>query len=90
MPKENTISSRNKNKELPEKLPLFEIKKVYYNTDLANLVLKAYPIFSPSFKKEAIIENLVKKRNKKRRFKTKNQMKKIKIIIFWIRYKYFQ
>ena len=65
IPKENTISSRDKNNELPEKIPLFEIKKVYDNPDLANLVLKAYSIFPPSFNKEAIIENLIKKRNKK-------------------------
>ena len=64
IPKENKISTRNKNNELPEKLPLFEIKKVHDNPDLTNLVLKAYSIFPPSFNKEAIIEYLVKKRNK--------------------------
>ena len=63
IPKENLISTRNKNNELPEKIPLFEIKKVYDNPDLANLVLKAYSIFPPDFNKDAIIEKLVKKRN---------------------------
>ena len=65
IPKENKISARDKNNELPEKLPLFEIKKVYDNPDLVNLVLKAYSIFPPSFNKEAIIDKLVKKRIKK-------------------------
>ena len=65
IPKENKISSRDKNNELPEKLPLFEIKKVYDNPPLANLVLKAYSIFPPSFNKEEVIEKLIKKRNLK-------------------------
>ena len=65
IPKENKISSRNKNNELPEKIPMFEIKKVYDNPDLVNLVLKAYSIFPPNFNKEEIIEKLIKRRNKK-------------------------
>ena len=76
IPKENKISTRNKNNELPEKIPLFEIKKVYDNPDLANLVLKAYSIFPPSFNKEAIIESLIKNRNKKE----ENQKEKLKEI----------
>ena len=62
IPKENKISSRNKNNELPEKIPMFEIKKVYDNPELANLVLKAYSIFPPNFNKEEIIEKLIKRR----------------------------
>ena len=65
IPKENKISTRDKNNELPKKIPLFEIKKVYDNPELANLVLKAYSIFPPSFNKEEIIDKLIKKRNKK-------------------------
>ena len=65
IPKENKISNRSKNNELPGKLPLFEIKKVYDNPELTNLVLKAYSIFPPSFNKESAIEKLIKERNKK-------------------------
>ena len=65
IPKENKISVRGKNKELPGKIPLFEIKKVYDNPELTNLVLKAYSIFPPTFNKEAAIERLIKERNKK-------------------------
>ena len=65
IPKENKISTRNKNNELPEKIPMFEIKKVYDNPDLTNLVLKAYSIFPPNFNKEEIIEKLIKRRIKK-------------------------
>ena len=65
IPKENKISIRGKNKELPGKIPLFEIKKIYDNPELTNLVLKAYSIFPPSFNKEVAIEKLVKERNKK-------------------------
>ena len=65
IPKENKISIRGKNNELPGKMPLFEIKKVYDNPELTNLVLKAYSIFPPTFNKESAIERLVKERNKK-------------------------
>ena len=65
IPKENQISIRGKNNELPGKMPLFEIKKVYDNPELTNLVLKAYSIFPPSFNKEYAIEKLIKERNKK-------------------------
>ena len=65
IPKENKISIRGKNNELPGKMPLFEIKKVYDNPELTNLVLKAYSIFPPSFNKEYAIEKLIKERNKK-------------------------
>ena len=65
IPKENKISIRGKNNELPGKMPLFEIKKVYDNPELTNLVLKAYSIFPPSFNKESAIEKLIKVRNQK-------------------------
>ena len=65
IPKENKISIRGKNNELPGKIPLFEIKKVYDNPELTNLVLKAYSIFPPSFNKESTIEKLIKVRNQK-------------------------
>ena len=65
IPKENKISNRSKNNELPGKMPLFEIKKVYDNPELTNLILKAYSIFPPSFNKELAIEKLIKERNKK-------------------------
>ena len=65
IPKENQISIRGKNNELPGKIPLFEIKKVYDNPELTNLVLKSYSIFPPSFNKEYAIEKLIKERNKK-------------------------
>ena len=65
IPRENKISIRGKNNELPGKMPLFEIKKIYDNPELTNLVLKAYSIFPPSFNKESAIEKLMKVRNQK-------------------------
>ena len=63
IPKENKITIRDKNNELPGKMPLFEIKKIYDNPELTNLVLKAYSIFPPGFNKEMIIEKIIKERN---------------------------
>ena len=71
IPEENKFTNRDKNNKLPYCLPLYQIKKVYDNPQLVNIVLKAYSIFPKNFDKDKEIERLIKERKE-------NELKKKK------------
>ena len=74
IPEENKFTNRDKNNKLPYCLPLYQIKKVYDNPQLVNIVLKAYSIFPKNFDKDKEIERIIKER-KENELKKRNEEK---------------
>jgi hypothetical protein len=74
IPEENKFTNRDKNKKLPYCLPLYQIKKVYDNPQLVNIVLKAYSIFPKNFDKDKEIEKIINQR-KEKELKKRNEEK---------------
>ena len=74
IPEENKFTNKDKNNKLPYCLPLYQIKKVYDNPQLVNIVLKAYSIFPKNFDKDKEIEKIINQR-KENELKKRNEEK---------------